>query len=196
VKFVPLCAELTGRASIEFSSSRIADRLNEVINGRRGEQFSLTDIPAFIPRRLVNYSPNPPILELLWYGSPHALDQRASWLTSACLQVHRNGDIGAPRVVGSTNASNVATNSGAVTGSAEVNEQVLRELPVTQVQLDELWSFIARKQSTQAASDGESPDESTDGRQWVWVSFAPEFRLLLAAYVGHAPSRAPWSGCK
>jgi hypothetical protein len=68
--------------------------------------------------------------------------------------------------------------------AAEINEQLLRELPVTQVQLDELWSFIARKQATQAASDGESPDEGTDGRQWVWVSFAPEFRLLLAAYVG------------
>lgn len=68
--------------------------------------------------------------------------------------------------------------------AAEINEHLLRELLVTQVQLDELWSFIARQQATQAASDGESPDESTDGRQWVWVSFAPEFRLLLAAYVG------------
>jgi IS1 family transposase/transposase-like protein len=68
--------------------------------------------------------------------------------------------------------------------AAEITEHLLRELPVTQVQLDELWSFIARKQATQAASDGESTDESTDGRQWVWVSFAPEFRLLLAAYVG------------
>jgi transposase-like protein len=68
--------------------------------------------------------------------------------------------------------------------AAEINEYLLRELPVTQVQLDELWNFIARKQAKQAASDGESTDESTDGRQWVWVSFAPEFRLLLAAYVG------------
>jgi len=63
-------------------------------------------------------------------------------------------------------------------------EQLRRELPVTPVHLDELWSFIARKQAIQAASDGESPDESTDGHQWVWVSLAPEFRLLLAAYVG------------
>ena len=46
---------------------------------------------------------------------------------------------------------------------------------VTQVQLDELWNFIARKQAIQAASDGESTDESADGRQWVWASFAPEF---------------------
>ena len=52
---------------------------------------------------------------------------------------------------------------------------------VTQVQLDELWNFIARQQATAAAPDGESPDESADERQGVWVSFAPEFRLLLAA---------------
>jgi transposase-like protein/IS1 family transposase len=66
----------------------------------------------------------------------------------------------------------------------EINQHLLREVNVTQVQLDELWNFIARKQAIQAASDGESTDQSMDGRQWVWVSFAPEFRLLLAAYVG------------
>jgi transposase-like protein len=66
----------------------------------------------------------------------------------------------------------------------EINQHLLHEVNVTQVQLDELWNFIARKHATAAAPDGESPDESADGRQWVWVSFAPEFRLLLAAYVG------------
>ena len=28
---------------------------------------------------------------------------------------------------------------------------------------------------------GESSDLIADGRQWVWISFAPEFRLILAA---------------
>ncbi len=55
---------------------------------------------------------------------------------------------------------------------------------MTQVELDELWSFILRKRSAGAQADGESSEESSDGRQWVWVSFAPEFRLLLATYVG------------
>ena len=68
--------------------------------------------------------------------------------------------------------------------AAEINQHLLREVPVTEVQLDEMWGFIARKHATQAAPDGESTDESTDGRQWVWVSFAPQCRLLLAAYVG------------
>jgi transposase-like protein len=68
--------------------------------------------------------------------------------------------------------------------AAEINHHLLREVSVTQVQLDEMWSFIARKHATQATEDGESTDASSDGRQWVGVSFAPEFRLLLAAYVG------------
>jgi IS1 family transposase/transposase-like protein len=66
----------------------------------------------------------------------------------------------------------------------EINAHLLRALPVTQVQLDEMWSFIRRKQAPQASPDGESPEESEDGRQWVWISFAPEFRLILAALVG------------
>jgi len=66
----------------------------------------------------------------------------------------------------------------------EINVHLLRDLPVTQVQLDEMWSFIRRKHAQQADPDGESPTLSEDGRQWVWISFAPEFRLILAAFVG------------
>jgi transposase-like protein len=66
----------------------------------------------------------------------------------------------------------------------EINVHLLRDLPVTQVQLDEMWSFIRRKHAQQAAPDGESTELSEDGRQWVWLSFAPEFRLILAAFVG------------
>ena len=66
----------------------------------------------------------------------------------------------------------------------EINMHLLRDLPVTQVQLDEMWNFIRRKQALQAGPDGESTAWSEDGRQWVWISFAPEFRLILAAFVG------------
>jgi hypothetical protein len=66
----------------------------------------------------------------------------------------------------------------------EINVHVLRDLPVTQVQLDEMWNFIWRKQAQQAEPDGESTELSEDGRQWVWSSFAPECRLILAAFVG------------
>ena len=60
----------------------------------------------------------------------------------------------------------------------------MRDLPVTQVQLDEMWNFIARKHACEADEAGESVPEGTEGRQGVWVSFAPEFRLMIAAIVG------------
>lgn len=66
----------------------------------------------------------------------------------------------------------------------EINTHLLRDLPVTQVQLDEMWSFIKRKHAQQAEADGESSDLSEDGRQWVWISFAPAYRLILATFVG------------
>lgn len=67
----------------------------------------------------------------------------------------------------------------------EINTYLLRELPVTEVQLDEMWSFIKRKHTAQQADvDGESSDLNEDGRQWVWISFAPEFRLIPATFVG------------
>jgi IS1 family transposase len=65
-----------------------------------------------------------------------------------------------------------------------INRHLLRDLAVTQVQLDEMWNFIARKHACETDEAGESLPEGTDGRQWVWVSFAPEFRLMIAAVVG------------
>jgi IS1 family transposase len=66
----------------------------------------------------------------------------------------------------------------------EINAHLFRDLPVTEVQLDEMWRFIRRKHAQQAEAGGESRDVNEDGRQWVWISFAPEFRLILAACVG------------
>jgi transposase-like protein len=57
----------------------------------------------------------------------------------------------------------------------EMNAHLLSDLPVTEVQLDEMWSFIKRKHAQQAEADGESSDLSEDGRQWVWISFARSF---------------------
>src|SRR6266480_4766501 len=56
----------------------------------------------------------------------------------------------------------------------EINYHLLRHLPVTQVQLDEMWNFIARKHARETDEAGESLPEGQDGRQWIWVSFAPE----------------------
>src|SRR2546427_13064949 len=65
-----------------------------------------------------------------------------------------------------------------------VNQHLLRALPETQVHLDEMWNFIARKHACETDAGGESLPDSEEGRQWVWISFAPEFRLMIAAIVG------------
>src|SRR5499426_2854815 len=66
----------------------------------------------------------------------------------------------------------------------EINRHLLRDLPVTQVQLDEMWNFIERQHSCETDAAGESGPDSEDGRQGVWISFAPAFRLMIAAIVG------------
>ena len=87
-------------------------------------------------------------------------------------------------VLGVTEETVLAWLRRAAQKAHEINVHLLRDRPVTQVQLDEMWSFIRRKHAQQADPDGESPEWSEDGRQWVWISFAPEFRLILAAFVG------------
>ena len=87
-------------------------------------------------------------------------------------------------VLGVTEETVLAWLGSAAKKAHEINTHLLRDLPVTEVQLDEMWSFIRRKHAQQAGPDGESTDWSEDGRQWVWISFAPEFRLILAAFVG------------
>ncbi len=87
-------------------------------------------------------------------------------------------------VLGVTEETIVAWLKAAAKKAAQINEHLLRELPVTEVQLDEMWNFIRRKQADGCDPDGEVPASSEDGRQWLWVSFAPQFRLLLAVLVG------------
>jgi hypothetical protein len=65
-----------------------------------------------------------------------------------------------------------------------IHQHLLRNLPVTQVQRDEMWNCIGRKHAQETDAAGASLPDSADGRQWVWVSFAPEFRLMLTAMVG------------
>lgn len=65
-----------------------------------------------------------------------------------------------------------------------INAKLLRNLSIKQVQLDEMWAFIARKRSTSAVEGLESPENAEDGRQWIWIGFDPDTRLMLAATVG------------
>jgi len=61
----------------------------------------------------------------------------------------------------------------------EINKMLLKDISVTEVQSDEMWSFVKRKVSknkkveveveTYEAEDGRTY-EAEDGRQWIWVS--------------------------
>jgi len=87
-------------------------------------------------------------------------------------------------VLGVTEATVLAWLRRAAQQAEAINHHLLRHLPVTQVQLDEMWSFIGRKHARETDEAGESLPGGADGRQWVWGSFAPECRLMIAAVVG------------
>jgi IS1 family transposase len=87
-------------------------------------------------------------------------------------------------VLGVTEETVVAWRTRAAQQAEEINAPLLRELPVTQVQLDEMWNFVARKHAREMGEDGESLPTSSAGRQWIWVRVAPECRLMIAAVVG------------
>jgi transposase-like protein len=95
-------------------------------------------------------------------------------------------------VVGVTEATVLMWLERAARKAHEINAPLLWELPVTQVQRDEMWSFMRRKPAPQADAEGESSDLSEDGRQGVGSSFAPEFRCILAAFVGPPTLASAW----
>jgi hypothetical protein len=87
-------------------------------------------------------------------------------------------------VLGMTEETVLAWLRRAAHQAEAINRHLLRDLPVTQVQLDEMGNFVARKHARETDEAGESVPEGEDGRQGGWVSFAPEFRLMIAAVVG------------
>src|SRR5499427_3075324 len=87
-------------------------------------------------------------------------------------------------VLGVTEETVLAWLRRAAHQAEEIIRHLLRALPVTQVQLDEMWNFIERKHARETDEAGESLPDGEDGRQWVWISFAPECRLMIAAVVG------------
>ena len=57
-----------------------------------------------------------------------------------------------------------------------------RELPATECQLDELWSFVHTKQEN---LPGAQHYLDSYGETWVWLAFAPVWRLVLGFVVGN-----------
>ncbi len=68
----------------------------------------------------------------------------------------------------------------------EINKFQLKDISVTEVQSDEMWSFVKRKVSKNKKEEVEEEEkfEAVDGKRLIQVSYAPEFRLIPAMAVG------------
>ena len=64
---------------------------------------------------------------------------------------------------------------------AKVNESYLRDICVSECQLDEMWSFIGKKEKNLGAME---KMKSNLGDAWIWVAFDAVNKVFLAANVG------------
>ena len=55
------------------------------------------------------------------------------------------------------------------------------DLPVGECQLDELWSFVHTKEGHLATAKRVCENY---GDAWIWLAFAPQWRLVVAFVVG------------
>jgi IS1 family transposase len=62
-----------------------------------------------------------------------------------------------------------------------VTTYLFNDLPITECQLDELWSFVRKKEGHLSALE---KILMLYGDAWVWMAFAPEWRLVPAFVIG------------
>ena len=62
-----------------------------------------------------------------------------------------------------------------------VSEYMMQELKLTQVQLDELWTFVHKKQNKLSETEKEHTEW---GDNWIWVAFDPIHKLIVTVLVG------------
>jgi len=66
------------------------------------------------------------------------------------------------------------------TDCAELMDEKMRELPCRRVQVDEIWSYVGKKQRQVKAGD----DKTRVGDQWTFVAIDAETKLVPAYLVG------------
>lgn len=66
------------------------------------------------------------------------------------------------------------------TGCADIMDEKMRELPCRRVQVDEIWSYVGKKQRHVKPDD----DKSRVGDQWTFVAIDAETKLVPAYRVG------------
>jgi len=66
------------------------------------------------------------------------------------------------------------------TGCAEIMDEKMRELPCKRVQVDEIWSYVGKKQRHVKPGD----DKARVGDQWTFVAIDADTKLVPAYRVG------------
>lgn len=66
------------------------------------------------------------------------------------------------------------------TGCADLMDEKMRELPCKRVQVDEIWSYVGKKQRHMKAED----DSTRLGDQWTFVAIDADTKLIPAYRVG------------
>jgi IS1 family transposase len=61
-----------------------------------------------------------------------------------------------------------------------VLSELMTSLELTEIQLDELWTFVKKKENTKTEED----IECQSGRTWVWTAIDVSSRLLITSFVG------------
>ncbi|MSP47689.1 MAG: IS1 family transposase [Alphaproteobacteria bacterium] len=70
-------------------------------------------------------------------------------------------------------------------GCAALSNEMMRDLPCKRVEVDEIWSYVAKKQRQLQPGD----DKSRIGDQWTFVSMDPETKLVPSYLVGKRNGR-------
>ena len=69
----------------------------------------------------------------------------------------------------------------------QVSEYMMQELELSQVQLDELWTFVRKKE--RMLSEWEKL-HTEYGDTWIWVAFDPVHKLVIAVLIGDRTEEA------
>src|SRR5205814_203522 len=74
---------------------------------------------------------------------------------------------------------------------AEFQDEALRNLSCSVIQLDEVWSFVGCREKSKRRALGEHP-----GDVWTWTSICAETKLIPAWRVGDRTGRTAYAFCE
>jgi len=68
--------------------------------------------------------------------------------------------------------------------AVKVSRSLLKDIVVSECQLDEMWSFIGKKEGHLDSLEGL---EGILGDAWIWIAFDAVHKVVVAHVVAHPP---------